>query len=225
MKSVVSIVAAPVLCLAVLGAAALDNRRHVTRADGAPYQARVKSVLDAWPQKIGDDWISRTADVPEAAVQLLRPNTIISRQYMNVKDGNKVSLLIVQCSDSNDMDGHYPPNCYQHNGQPMISSTPRTWQVGPVTIRGIEYLFETTRLGSFQRTCVYDFFVVPGRGIVPDLQDVRNALTDYQRRPYGAAQFQVVFPAELPQERRDEIFSTLIGANPAAWTALNPPGI
>jgi len=72
---------------------------------------------------------------------------------------------------------------------------------------------------------VYNFFIVPGKGVVPDETDVREATGDYMRRDYGAAQFQVVFPPGMAKETRDEIFVTLIGANAAVFQALNPPGI
>jgi hypothetical protein len=72
------------------------------------------------------------------------------------------------------------------------------------------------------RKSVYNFFVVPGRGIVPDISDVRAAASDYQRRCFGAAQFQVVMNADLPPEERDEIFTTLIGAGVDVINVLNP---
>lgn len=221
MKSVVPLFGAPALCLLLLGAAVLEKQTHNRPEDANPYHARAKAVIDAWPQTIGDDWTSRDTDIPLAALQLLRPNTTLSRRYFHLKDARQVAdLLIVQCRDPNDMSGHYPPNCYPNNGEPQVFQQARTWQVGGQTIRGTEYHFETRRLGQPTRTCVYNFFVLPGRGIIPDMKQVREATGDYQRRYFGAAQFQVVFPAELPQQARDEIFTTLVGANPPAFAAL-----
>jgi hypothetical protein len=49
---------------------------------------------------------------------------------------------------------------------------------------------------------------------VRDIKGVEEAAEDYQQRYYGAAQFQVVFQSlsndALPQEQRDEIFTTLM---------------
>src|SRR3954451_4721766 len=227
MKSVTSIFTAPTLCLMVLGGIALERRSHLKREDAAPYHARAKQAIDAWPQKIGKDWVSREWKIPDAAVQLLRPNTTLSRHYLNVSDERQsADLLIVQCRDPNDMSGHYPPKCYPANGEPMVSEgRQRRWQVGEFSIDGMEYQFERGYLGKPVRYYVYNFFVLPGRGIVPDMQQVREATGDYQRRYFGAAQFQVVFPPDLPQQTRDEIFRTLIGANPQVFSVLNPGGI
>jgi hypothetical protein len=226
MKSVASIFTAPALCLMLLGGMALEKRSHTKPEDAAPYHARAKAAIDAWPVQIGKDWTSRAWKIPDAAVQLLRPNTTLSRRYVNVSDERQwADLLVVQCRDPNDMSGHYPPNCYPANGEPMVSERPRTWQVSDRTINGMEYQFERGDLGKPVRYCVYNFFELPGRGIVPDMQQVREATGDYQRRYFGAAQFQVVFPPDVPQQTRDEIFRTLIGANPQVFSVLNPGGI
>jgi hypothetical protein len=133
--------------------------------------------------------------------------------------------MIVQCKSPNDMSGHYPPNCYPQSGFPLVHKKQRIWDVGGLIIKGFEYHFEEGSLGQPRRKCVYNFFVVPGKGIVPDETDVREATGDYMRRDYGAAQFQVVFQAGIDEDTRDEIFVTLIGANLPAFKVLNPPGI
>lgn len=228
MKSLSAIIAAPVMCLAVLGGIVLENRRHTRPADAAPFHARAKAALDAWPQSVsnkatGEDWTSRETKIPDAAIQLLHPNATVSRHYESLKYNRKqADLLIVQCRDPIDMSGHYPPNCYPNSGEPLVFKADRTWQIGDVKVSGMEYHFESGDLGQSRQRCVYNFFVLPGRGIVPDMQDVRDASGDYQRRYYGAAQFQLVFPADMPQETRDEIFTTLVGANPGIFAVLNP---
>src|SRR5438309_926853 len=116
MKSLPSIFTAPGLCLLVLGGIALEKRTHAKPEDAAPYHARAKAAIDAWPRTIGDSWNSLDTTIPTAALQLLRPNTTLSRHYVNVKDDREsADLLIVQCRDPNDMSGHYPPNCYPNN--------------------------------------------------------------------------------------------------------------
>ena len=239
MKSIASIVAAPALCLMVLGAIALEKRSHVKPEDTAPYHARAKALIDSWPAVIADPdpkrqevWRGEDWKVPEAAVQLLRPNTILSRRYTSSTNKKKwVDLLVVQCRDPGDMSGHYPPNCYPNSGEEMAYQHARTWEVAGQTVRGMEYHFESGNLGLSQR-CVYNFFVLPGRGIVPDMQEVRDATGDYQRRHFGAAQFQVVFPPdndapydEITPEARDEIFRLILGANPDVFRVLDPSGI
>src|SRR4051812_49819951 len=75
MKSLAAIIASPVLCLAVLGGVVLENRRHTRPEDAAPFHARAKAALDAWPQAVsnkatGEDWTSRETKIPDAAIQL-----------------------------------------------------------------------------------------------------------------------------------------------------------
>jgi hypothetical protein len=85
-------------------------------------------------------------------------------------------------------------------------------------IPGYEYQFTEVFQGQTARTTVYNFLIVPGRGIVRDMKGVEQAAEDYQQRYYGAAQFQVVFhgqasAGERSREERDEIFATLMGPN------------
>ena len=62
---------------------------------------------------------------------------------------------------------------------------------------------------------MYTFFVVPGKGVVPDIRDVRSAAGDYQRRYFGAAQFQVIVDTDQqsPEVSNDEVFTALNGAD------------
>ena len=107
------------------------------------------------------------------------------------------TLLIVQCRDSRDMLGHYPPRCYRSHGMEQKYAEPRDWHVGDMTIPGVEYGFEQKLVGQTYRTTVYNFFVVPGgRSNNPlrrDMDAVRDAAEAYQQRYYGAAPFPVVF--------------------------------
>lgn len=234
MKSLVSIFAPPAACLAILAGVVAENRTHIKPQDASAYHATVKARLEAWPRSLRsgtpgspdeEEWNSIAPDpqIPEAAVQLLRPNALVSRHYVCVQDPAKnFDLLIVQCGEPSDMSGHYPRNCYPNNGQPLAREpVDRTWQVGGSLIKGVEYHFEARKFGQ-PRLCVYDFFVLPGRGVVPDMQYVRRASADYRRRYFGAAQFQVLFSTDLPEATRDEIFATVIGADPGIFQVLNP---
>jgi hypothetical protein len=55
--------------------------------------------------------------------------------------------------------------------------------------------------------------IVPGVPIIRDMDGVFRAAEDYQRRYFGAAQFQVVMSGDLSEAERDEIFNVLVGAN------------
>ena len=226
MRSRGLILASPVLCLCMLAGIAADNARHVKPRDAAPYHAKAKLAIEAFPYVIGY-WAGKDVKVPEAAVKLLQPNAIVSRHYVNQGDGAgnvlDADLLIVQCGDSRDMTGHYPPICYPSSGEPLLSQRPFALACGNGLVRGTEYVFdcEHEHIGMLRKS-VYDFFVVPGRGVVPDITDVRAAAADYERRCFGAAQFQVVMNGDLPPEQRDQIFSTLVGADGDLIRVLNP---
>lgn len=222
MTSKGAILASPLLCLGVLTAIAADNARHVKAQDAAPFHARAREAVEAFPYVIGGGtWTGKDVEVPKAAVQLLRPNALVSRSYINQSANwdssiRYADLLISQCKDSRDMTGHYPPICYPSNGEPEINSRPFRLNVNGRWINGIEYHFTArpdTNSGMVRKS-VYNFFVVPGKGVVPDISDVRAAAANYQRRVFGAAQFQVVMDADHPQEDRDQVFITLIGADP-----------
>jgi hypothetical protein len=72
---------------------------------------------------------------------------------------------------------------------------------------------------------VYNFFVtplVPGSlvshpelngAICPDIQSVYTSGEDYQRRYFGAAEFQLVFETSMTSEQRDQAFIDLLAPN------------
>ena len=227
-RTKLSILASPLLCLALLGGIMAEDRTHLTPSDVEPYHARARAVIEEWPKTIADGQWTTSADenLPPSAEQLLHPNCVIDRRYtsgtlppVNAQPV-QASLLIVQCKDSRDMAGHYPPICYPAAGATELSADHFTFNLQGVTIRGIEYHFLRRTLPVF-RQCVYDFFIVPGKGTKRDVAGVQEAAKDYQRRYYGAAQFQVVMDADYPQELRERIFRTIIGANIEALSVLN----
>jgi hypothetical protein len=222
-----SILASPLLCLGLLGGIVAEDATHLQPADVEPYHARARVVIEAWPTTIPEgDWtLVEAQPLPESAEQLLHPNCVISRGYRSRTirvNGQpaQASLLIVQCKDARDMAGHYPPICYPASGEPQLSAVAFKMLVNGIPISGMQYEFLREVLPA-ARQCVYDFFVVPGKGVVADMAGVRKSAGDYQRRWYGAAQFQVVMNADYPPEVRDQIFREIIGASPTALTVLN----
>lgn len=233
MKAVLLILLPPLLSAGLLGGVVLQNSRHVKPADVEPYHQRCREAIAAVPPAIGN-WIGRDEEVPAPAIRLLRPNKILSRAYLepqfdSAARDRRVSLLIVQCRDSGDMVGHYPPKCYVSSGMTRVAQTRRDWKVGDLVIPGTEYEFMQRSRDQVYRIIVYNFLIVPGKtGIVPDMDAVNVAAADYQQRYYGAAQFQLVFSgsmvADVSRNDRDEIFATIIGANiPVIQTLMGSP--
>ena len=189
------------------------------------YQAACRQAINDIPFTLvgptGTMWTGTKSEVATAATELLRPNTILSRQY--VKQGNSgifATLLIVDCSDARDLQGHYPPRCYPAQGQKSEGSEPRTWHLSGMDINGMEYKFSQGELGDEQ--VVYNFFItprVPGVAvshkeldgvICRDMDDVYTSGEDYQRRYFGAAEFQVVMSGTMSAEERDAAFIDLM---------------
>lgn len=226
-RSKLAILASPALCLGLLGGIVGQDSTHVKPADAEPYHARAKAAIESWPKVIPDgNW--KTIDdikLPDSAEQLLHPNCVVQRRYSSDTlrvNGQPVqaSLLIVQCKDSRDMAGHFPPICYPASGSRQLSAYPFKLTAGGYVISGYEYEFLRQFLPRYQQA-VYDFFIVPRQGFVPDMDGVRRAAKNYEARYYGAAQFQVVMDADYPQDVREQAFKMIIGANPAALSVLN----
>lgn len=205
--------ASPVMAVGILGGMVAEHRTYHTEADFEPYHARAAAAIDAVPPSIGS-WVGKPVPVVKEAQRLLKPNRILSRVYMDVGNVEQVertvNLMIVQCKRSGDMVGHYPRNCYRSIGNEMTMAAPREWKVDGLTVPITEYHFRRTENRRTYWTIVYNFMIVPGRGIVRDMEGVKAAAEDYQQRYYGAAQFQLVFHANLPQAERDEIFSLFL---------------
>jgi hypothetical protein len=232
MKSLTAILAPPLMCVGLLGGIVVEKSTHVRPKDAAAYHARVKAEIERMDYTISDEengvWVGAEIEQPKAAVELLKPNKILSRRYTNQSmkgpyASGVCDVLIVQCRDSRDMVGHYPENCYPNGGESMLEKRDRNWTVGDVVITGTEYTFERFRQGRPIRRSVYNFIVVPGGGIQRDIKGLNRAAEDYQWRYFGAAQFQFVFQAgdDLPQDKRDQIFKTLMGSNIGVLAVLN----
>jgi len=135
----------------------------------------------------------------------------------------------VQCRDSRDMTGHYPPICYRNIGHELIYAdrTHPPLLVGKERVPYTEYKFEKYTHGRADTIYVYDFFVVPGRGVVDDIKGVYEAAENYERRVFGAAQFQVVMQeAVVPDARvREEVFASLLRSDPELITTLKTDGM
>jgi hypothetical protein len=218
----------PAVSILMLIGMIAEASTRITPADAEPHQARCRTAIENFPMVVsgpsGNSWSGQDEEVPDSAVALLQPNKILSRQYTQEGgEGIRVFLLIVDCSDANDLQGHYPPRCYPAQGQTLLSSKPRTWHLAGMEVPGMEYEFANTQLAS--NTVVYNFFVtprVPGSlvshpelngAICPDIQSVYTSGEDYQRRYFGAAEFQLVFETPMSSEQRDQAFVDLLAPN------------
>lgn len=228
MKYVRAFTLSPVLCLALLGAVEAQRATQLKPKDAEPYHARAAVAVRGTVRSIsveGEPWSAQQVPVPEAAVKLLGNAEALRLSFHGRTSGHDCTaeLLVVHCQDSRDMTGHYPPVCYPGSGYTETSRNlmqHATTAFG-LTVPYVEYAFEKETTGRQSKIVVYNFFVVPGRGVVRDIRDVRDAAEDYQRRFFGATQLQLVVSAELPPSWRDRIFRSMLDANEPLFRALN----
>ncbi len=194
----------------VLGGMTLESRRYASVGDPLAFHARVRRAVDNYPTRIGA-WSGTESRVPQAATDLLQPNAIFATQFQNLDDERVVSVVLIQCADSRDMQGHYPPVCYPNSGWTPVSQTNREIDLWGRRIAYAEYVFEMSRGVSNQRVLIANFFVLPGDRFVVSMDDVREASADYRVRPFGAGQIQVMFhDASMPREQRESAMRELL---------------
>lgn len=203
-----------------------ESRTHIQASEAAPHLQRCRDAVNAVPvyiQSPDGDWVGRPVEVPRPAIELLHPNAILSREYINEQQRELVSLLIVNCSNAADLMGHYPPNCYPAQGKEEIKedTRPRVWHLPHMDIHGMEYHF-AAKSPTDQEQWVYNFFVMPlvpsltvshkelDGVICPDKDCVEKSGEDYQRTYYGAAEFQLVTSTQLTAQQRDQAMIDLL---------------
>ena len=178
--------------VALLGGAAWQRLSLVPPADAADYHKRIREESAAIPVNIGG-WIGTDVPAPYEAMDMLRPNVLISRSYR--KGGRQVWFQMVHCVDVRNLENHYPPHCYTAAGYTLLSSATRVWSIGGVEIKGTEYEFARVAIDPSSAIVVENFMVLPQRGVVVDMEPVSQVADDVHRRRYGAAEFQVLFSA------------------------------
>jgi hypothetical protein len=175
-------------------------------ADSTAYHARIRSVAEKLPD-LHDRWLGTDVEVAAGAITLLKPNVIISRSYAEIDTGRHVNLLLVQCRDARDLDGHFPPNCYKGRGCILETGDPTDWNVDGLKITGMQYVFLTPQ---HTRMTVENFMLLPSGKTARDLDAVEQAAKDRRQKYFGAAQVQFVFDQPLSQSDRDEIVGTFV---------------
>ncbi len=196
-----------VSCLALLHA---QISKYASVDDKSAFHAAVAERVRMYPARIAD-WTGVETPLPAAAQQLLRPNVQFARRFTQESTGRRVNVLLIHCRDARDMSGHYPPNCYPANGwTPEGNARVSTWTMWGREVPVAEYAFTRREIQGDLRAVVYDFFILPTGAFVTEMNDVRRASGDYRMRPYGAAQFQVVFDASVPEDERRQVALRLL---------------
>ena len=219
----------PAISILMLIGMMAEARTHVQPTEAAPHLQRCANAIRAFPYVIetaNGSWSGKDTEMPVPAIQLLRPNAILSRRYTNEERNQVVDFLIVDCADARDLQGHYPPNCYPAQGESELTdeSRPRIWHLPHMDITGMEYHF-AAKSPTDSGQVVYNFFVMPNvpdltvshkelDGVIcPDISSVYTSGEDYQRRYYGAAEFQMVTNPQMKPQDRDQALIDLLAPN------------
>lgn len=201
----------PLLISSLLLLGIFSERRARPRPEDArAFHKQVEASLDAVPYRIGP-WEGTDIPRPPAAQALLRPNAWLSRSFRDSAGDRQASLLVVQCRDTRDMQGHYPPVCYPANGweaanQPTDEDVPLDGT--PIRLR--RYEFARRGFDRQAQVVIYSFFILPGKGFALDMDTVRQEAADYRTRSFGAAQVQVVMDAGMPQALEQAVVAELL---------------
>ncbi len=212
------------LTLAVFAGFFVATRNQPTAESAVPYHAHVAKTVNDLSVESSDWVVIDRPPVPPSAQQLLRPNALSARVLRNEKLGAQATFIVVQCRDTRDMAGHYPPNCYPAHGwkwqmqpepseQVTIKLNPASQQSSTLTVPYQLYRFRQPGFPKERQIKIYSFFAIPGRGLVPDIDSVRKAAEDYRVRPYGAAQIQVIVDGGVADEQGRTIFADLMQAS------------
>ena len=207
--------AAPLATLLLLAGMTKMDKLRIDPHESDDYQARAAVAIARVPKVFGNSdrtWYQTGKDIllPDDAAQLLKPNGYLHRMYLNPSTGQRVEALLVQCRDTRDMQGHFPPICYRSSGCAIDGGLTQTWQAGALSLTGVEYVVTRPR---GDQLIIRNFFVLPNGRIVRDMDSVIAAAKDYRELVYGVAQIQLLFDASVGGAERDQIFAQWIGSN------------
>lgn len=209
--------------LLVAGLAAVEFARRPSAGDAVPFHAAAAKAIEALPDEFGD-WDATEIPVPASAQTLLKPNAMLSRALTNKKSGEQVSIVLVQCRDTRDMAGHYPPICYPGQGWTEAADRREVQlHVAERPITAVRYEFTRSAFDRDRVLVVYNFFAVPGQGTPSDMDTIRRAASDYSARPFGAAQVQIVLTRKQTAEEESRLVESALSPMADVVDLLSDP--
>lgn len=203
----------------------LSHEVHSKQSEDSKQQ-QVTEALEGAPYRI-ENWEGVDVPVPTAAIEMLRPSAILSRNFTNVEDGRAASLVVIHCTDARDMDGHFPPVCYPSRGWIHDRNVDEQFSlvVGEKQIPVTLYHFRGgVDLGLPGRLHVFNFFLQANGVLTPDRPVVNHLLERHSRSARGIVQVQVVMSGQFAMEDATAAASTLLqGAMPLLKTLAEGP--
>ena len=206
-KPLTALVAAPLAAAILLGMAGYTLMSYRPGGAGDAYFAQVRQAIDQLPTQIGSFHAKEQPPIP-AAIDMLRPNRLLQREYTNVVTQERFSLLVVHCGDVRDMMGHFPPSCYPSAGWAIVNDGPQTIERtngGPIPIT--RYRVERDIDGIPHRRVIANTFILPraDRPLGRDDRDLDSVTRTRWSSGLGAAQVQIITSAEMDDATREQI--------------------
>ncbi len=194
----------------VLGSAYAIGQSLPDGSAAEAYHEQVREAAVDLPRQVGE-WSAIDAELPEAAVALLRPNVLISRRYVDEESGRSFAMLIVQCADARDMEGHYPPNCYPSAGWTALGQQSAQIEIAQRQATAIDYGFERQLQGGLDLIHVINLMILPNEGFVTSMSNIRRLGGTVSDRYFGAAQMQFVFDGRWEKQDRLDVVEQVLG--------------
>ena len=188
----------------------------LSKAEIKHYHAAIREAASRVPYFIGD-YVGEDVSVPQSAVELLKPNVILSRRYTNSRTGAIVDFLFVHCEDAQDMLGHHPPVCYPAHGW----STVKNQDLSKGNDRFAHYFATKRHRNVLQKIQIKQGLLLFEKPITPDMQLVLQMSTRRAWRALGAGQIQLVFSSDISEESLDPGFEKVIRELAASVTTLD----
>lgn len=204
--------AVALLAVALLAGVGWSGRAQIRSDESEAYHARIRSVAALMPGRIGP-WVGSDLEVPRSAIQLLKPNVLVSRVFYHRETEQVAAFLLVQTADARDLLGHYPPHCYPANGWTQRSAEERLWTVAGLEIPAMRYGFSFEDPDGEVRAAVVNFMLTPDGRIQRDMEGTQRAAARPSRRALGAAQVHVVVDGDLGDEALGEVVRDLVGGH------------
>ena len=215
---------APMAALFLLLGISFDDASRQEAPPGAEnYHASIKTAVESIPYLIGD-WVGIDTEIRQEALRILDANVTLSRTYRHMGTGRIATLLLVHCSDSRSLLGHYPPVCYPSQGWTQLASAPRNVETDSMAVLGTEYTFTHGTLSQSARLGVLHFTVLPDGRTAPDMGLLEFITRDKKAKYFGGASLQLIVDAGLSDTKRDEIYKLLLQAT-SEWIRLVQSGI
>lgn len=219
---------APALSIALmLGASFLMANPVAYDQNIVDHRARIAEEMAVFPFQLGQ-WVGQDVPVPTTAVEILRPNSLVSRRYSRLGTSESVVLAFIHCSDLRDMMGHYPPVCYPATGwtlhEDSVEDVPVSLAGGTAFMRLYRF-YRFDDIGLERQQVVLSMFLLPDDLLLTDMEDLRGRSTrGRSMSATGVAQLQLVF-AEDPATSSiaSQASEMLAAVPPALISALNAP--